>query len=109
MDLRKQSSITDFPKKEPAGEIVLMSTALLVIIIVNTPAQNTYALLIEIPVEIRIGTLEIAKPTLLWINDGLMAIFFFLVRLELKREMGEGELSDFRSIFLPGVVRWEVC
>jgi NhaA family Na+:H+ antiporter len=50
-----------------------------------------------------VGALQIAKPLLLWINDGLMAIFFFLVGLELKRELIEGELADRRNIILPGV------
>lgn len=62
-----------------------------------------YRLLISTPVEIRIGQLEIAKPLLLWINDGLMVIFFFLVDLELKRELIEGELSDMKNIILPGL------
>ena len=62
-----------------------------------------YALLIDTPIEIRIGTFEITKPLLLWINDGLMAGFFFLVGLELKRELIEGELSNRRKIILPGV------
>ena len=69
----------------------------------NTPLQHYYTLFLDTPVEIRIGALEIAKPLLLWINDGLMAIFFFLIGLELKRELIEGELSDKRNIILPGV------
>jgi NhaA family Na+:H+ antiporter len=55
------------------------------------------------PVEIRVGALYIAKPLLLWIKDGLMAVFFFMVGLELKRELLEGELSDKRNIILPAV------
>lgn len=91
-----------FLKLESAGGILLMITATLAIIVANTPLEPYYALLLDTPVEIRIGALEIAKPLLLWINDGLMAVFFFLVGLELKRELVEGELSDKRNIILPG-------
>lgn len=80
-----------------------MSAAVLAMIIANSPLRVYYDLLLGTPVEIRIGALEIAKPLLLWINDGLMAVFFFLVGLELKREVIEGELSDKRNIILPGV------
>src|SRR5512134_724711 len=54
-------------------------------------------------IEIQIGTLEIAKPLLLWINDGLMAVFFFLVGLEIKREFKEGQLSTPAQAILPAV------
>mgnify|MGYP003877115535 CR=1 FL=1 len=94
--------LTNFLKLESAGGILLMATAVLAIIVANSPLESYYALLLDTPVEIRIGALEIAKPLLLWINDGLMAIFFFLVGLELKRELVEGELSDKRNIILPG-------
>jgi len=80
-----------------------MLAAALALVCANTPLQVYYTLLLDTPVEIRIGSLEIAKPLLLWINDGLMAVFFFLVGLELKRELIEGELSDKRNIILPGV------
>lgn len=65
------------------------------------PLAPLYELLITTPVEIRVGAVEIEKPLLLWINDGLMAMFFFLVDLELKREMLEGELSHKEGIILP--------
>jgi NhaA family Na+:H+ antiporter len=97
------SSIDSFLKLESAGGIILIMAALVAIILANTPLAQYYQLLLSTPVEIRIGSLEIAKPLLLWINDGLMAVFFFLVGLELKRELIEGELADKRNIILPGV------
>lgn len=80
-----------------------MLAAVFAMILANSPYQNYYDLLKSTPVEVRVGTLHIAKPLLLWINDGLMAIFFFLVGLELKRELIEGELADKRNIILPGI------
>ena len=103
MKKSKETFISRFLRLEASGGIILMFSAVLALVLANTPWQSWYALLIETPVEIRIGTLEIAKPLLLWINDGLMAVFFFLVGLELKRELIEGELSDKRNIILPGV------
>jgi NhaA family Na+:H+ antiporter len=103
MKNREKSFIADFFQMESAGGITLMIAALLAMVVANSPLQPLYQLFLDIPVEIRIGNLEIAKPLLLWINDGLMTIFFFLVGLELKRELVEGELSDVRKIILPAV------
>jgi len=103
MNQQNHSYISGFFKLESAGGILLMFTAVLAIIFANSPLASIYDLLLSTPVEIRIGALEIAKPLLLWINDGLMAVFFFLVGLELKRELIEGELADKRNIILPGV------
>ncbi len=96
-----QSLFKDFFQKESASGILLMIAALSAIIIANSPFYNLYHALLDTPVEIRIGALHIAKPLILWINDGLMAIFFFLIGLELKRELVEGELSDPKKIILP--------
>lgn len=101
--MTNETFIQRFLKLESSGGILLMIAAAAALVIANTPLDKYYALLLDTPVEIRIGGLEIAKPLLLWINDGLMAIFFFLVGLELKRELLEGELSDPRNIILPGV------
>ncbi|MFT5395146.1 MAG: NhaA family Na+:H+ antiporter [Gammaproteobacteria bacterium] len=95
--------LKDFFKLEAASGILLVLTAILAMIIANSPLDYLYALFLDLPVEIRVGPLLIAKPLLLWINDGLMAIFFFLVGLELKREIMEGELSDSSSIVLPAM------
>ena len=95
--------LKDFFKLEAAGGILLVFTAALAIIIANTPLDHFYDLLLDMPVEIRVGPLMIAKPLLLWINDGLMAVFFFLVGLELKREILEGELSNVNNIALPAI------
>jgi len=80
-----------------------MLAALLAMIVANSPLQHWYALLLDVPVEVRIGALQIAKPLILWINDGLMAVFFFLVGLELKREVLEGELSRPANVLLPAL------
>jgi NhaA family Na+:H+ antiporter len=98
-----QATIRNFLKMESAGGIVLMAAAVLAIIAANSGAAGLYSYFIETPVEVRVGALQIAKPLFLWVNDGLMAIFFFLVGLELKREFLEGELSDPSSIVLPAV------
>ena len=103
MNNTQESFISGFFKLESAGGIILIFAAVLALIFANTPLQIYYALFLDTPVEIRIGAFEIAKPLLLWINDGLMAIFFFLIGLELKRELIEGELSDKRNIILPGI------
>ena len=103
MSNTQESFISSFLKLESAGGIILMFAAVLALVFANTPLHSYYALFLDTAVEIRIGDFEIAKPLLLWINDGLMAIFFFLIGLELKRELIEGELSDKRNIILPGI------
>ncbi|HEX9658334.1 MAG TPA: Na+/H+ antiporter NhaA [Bacteroidota bacterium] len=103
MKSSSNSFIARFLQQESSGGILLVSAAFLAILLANSPLYSLYQLLIDIPVAIRIGALEIAKPMLLWVNDGLMAIFFLLVGLELKREFLEGELSNRKKIMLPGL------
>lgn len=95
--------IREFLKLESAGGILLLGAAVLALVCANTPLAAYYGELIRVPAEIRIGPFEIAKPLLLWINDGLMAVFFFSVGLELKRELREGELADWRKAALPAL------
>lgn len=103
METLNHFAFKKFLKLESAGGIILMATALLAMIVANSPASFYYDLLLNTPVEVKVGALEIAKPLLLWINDGLMAVFFFLVGLELKRELIEGELSEPKNIVLPAI------
>ncbi|MEM9277763.1 MAG: Na+/H+ antiporter NhaA [Pseudomonadota bacterium] len=93
--------IQDFLRLETSAGIILMFAALLALIANNSFLAEYYGQFLSTPVKIQIGGLEIAKPLLLWINDGLMAIFFFLVGLEMKREILEGELSSFSKASLP--------
>ena len=97
-----QDAIASFFKMESASGILLMVAAILAMVVANSPLSLWYQLLLDTPVQVRVGQLDVAKPLLLWINDGLMAMFFFLVGLELKREIVEGELSTLRKVVLPG-------
>ncbi len=90
-----------FMHNPAAGGILLFIAAVLAIVVDNSPIANLYDALLSTPMVIQIGAFEIDKPLLLWINDGLMAIFFFLVGLEIKRELLEGELSSPSQAALP--------
>jgi len=103
LNSEKENFIARFLKMESSAGIILMMATAIALIVSNTALNYYYNLLLDTPVEIRIGALQIAKPLLLWINDGLMAVFFFLVGLELKRELIEGELSDIKNIMLPAI------
>lgn len=95
--------ISDFLRQETAGGVMLMGAAVFAIILANSPLDVYYDLLVDTPVVVAVGTFEIAKPLLLWVNDGLMATFFLLVGLELKRELIQGELSTPKDVVLPAM------
>jgi len=95
--------IDNFIKKESTAGILLISVTLLALFLQNSFFSDIYNGFLHTHVEIRFGHLQIAKPLLLWVNDGLMAIFFFLVGLEVKREILEGHLSSLKQIALPGI------
>jgi len=88
-------------RHEAASGIALMLAAALALILANSPFAASYDLLLSTHGSVRIGDFGIDKPLLLWINDGLMAIFFLLVGLEIKREVIGGELSDRKRALLP--------
>ena len=98
---KKFSFIKDFFELEAAGGILLIIATFLAITVANSNLFTHYQAFIDMPVQVKIGVLDIHKPLILWINDGLMAIFFFVVGLELKREFLEGELSNFKKAALP--------
>ena len=95
--------IKDFIQKDSSSGILLIFVTLLALILQNSAMSAHYMSFLHTPVEIRFGELHIAKPLLLWVNDGLMAIFFFVVGLEVKREVMEGHLSSPSQIVLPGI------
>ena len=96
-------TIRDFLKLESSSGLLLIGSMALALICANTPLSSLYGAFLETHVAVHIGALVLAKPLLLWINDGLMAVFFLLVGLEVKREVLEGELSSIPQVALPGI------
>lgn len=86
---------------EAAGGVVLGLSAIAAMVFANTWLSGLYDRFLSTVIEVRIDTLAIEKPLLLWVNDGLMAVFFFLVGLEIKRELMDGHLSSWRQSSLP--------
>ncbi|MCB1882755.1 MAG: Na+/H+ antiporter NhaA [Geminicoccaceae bacterium] len=84
------------------GGVVLLLAAVLALVLANSPLYGAYEALLATPVTAGVGALVIDKPLLLWVNDGLMAVFFFQVGLEIKREVLEGHLAEREQILLPG-------
>jgi NhaA family Na+:H+ antiporter len=94
-------AIREFLRLEAAAGVILFGTAVVAVIADNSPLAPWYDALFDLPVSVRIGALVLDKPLLLWINDGLMAVFFLLVGLEIKREFLDGELSSGSQAILP--------
>ncbi|OYX45306.1 MAG: Na+/H+ antiporter NhaA [Rhodobacterales bacterium 32-67-9] len=92
-----------FFRHDAAGGVVLMVAALLALIIANSSLSDGYHALLTKKFSILLDGEGLSKDLILWINDGLMAIFFFLIGLELKREMMEGKLRNPRDVLLPGM------
>ena len=96
-------AIKNFFSREEKSGILLLIFATLALIIVNGPLQSVYYDVKNASIPISIGDFNFTKSISHWVNDGLMAIFFFVIGLELKREILEGELSSFDRIVLPAI------
>ena len=97
------TTIQTFLKRESSAGVLLIFITIIALILQNSGFSEMYAKFLHTHVEIRFGEFQIAKPLLLWVNDGLMAIFFFLIGLEVKREVLEGHLSSVSQAILPGI------
>lgn len=95
--------IQNFLKQEAAGGILLFIFATFAIILANTPLSGLYFGFLQMPVHLQVGSFLIHKPLLMWVNDGLMAIFFMLVGMEVKRELLEGSLSSYQKAIFPAI------
>ena len=98
-----RTTFQKFFSLEAAGGILLLIAAVLAMILKNSAAGPLYAGFLDTPGVIQVGALKIAKPLFLWVNDGLMAIFFFTIGMEVKREVMVGELSELNQIVLPAL------
>jgi len=93
----------DFLRLESAGGLILVFAAILALVLANSPLADLYAHVLNLKFTVMVESFGVSKPLLLWINDGLMAIFFLLVGLELKREVVDGQLSSPDQIALPAL------
>lgn len=95
-------AIDRFFSHEASGGILLMLSAIAALVVANSGLAGSYDAFLGAYLGLTVNGEGLEKPAILWINDGLMAIFFFLIGLELKREMMEGKLKNPRDVVLPG-------
>ncbi len=94
--------IKEFIERESSSGILLIFATILALLLSNSFLSGYYESFLHIPVEIRVGPLHLDKSLYHWVNDGLMAVFFLLIGLEVKREILEGHLSSLSQVALPG-------
>ncbi|UFS62322.1 Na+/H+ antiporter NhaA [Sulfurimonas sp. HSL-3221] len=97
----RNETLLQFLKRESAIGVLLIVSTVMALAMANSPLHSFYSYFLSIPVVISFDEFAIAKPLLLWINDGLMAVFFFMVGLEIKREVLEGSLQERSKVALP--------
>ncbi|MEX6016518.1 Na+/H+ antiporter NhaA [Providencia vermicola] len=95
--------IRKFLRLEAAGGLLLIIAAIVALIMANSPAQGLYQQFLDIPISVKISSLELDKPLILWVNDFLMAIFFLVVGLEVKRELLECSLAGKDKAIFPAI------
>lgn len=93
--------LQEFMKTESFSGILLLFSAILALIVANSPLSGLYTDLFQAKLTVGFQDANISKPLILWVNDGLMAIFFLLIGLEIKRELKYGELSTLQTALLP--------
>lgn len=96
-------ALQQFIKIESSAGVLLVVAIAAALLVANSPLQHLYSGLLDLPLIVALGDFGIEKPLLLWVNDGLMAIFFLLIGLEVKRELLEGELSSRDQVVLPAI------
>ena len=97
------NALTRLIQHEAFAGVLMILAAVMALIFANTGLSGAYYGFLNTEVSLLINDVGLTKPLLLWINDGLMAMFFFLIGLELKREMVEGRLKNPRDVMLPGI------
>ncbi|TDI60393.1 MAG: Na+/H+ antiporter NhaA [Alphaproteobacteria bacterium] len=97
------ATLKNFIHHESTGGIVLFAAALVAMVVANSGLSDAYQEFMHLPLAVQIGSYSIDKSLLHWVNDGLMAIFFFFIGLEVKREVLQGELSNASQIVLPAL------
>ncbi len=101
MAIKPISNIERFLKSEATAGLMLMAAAAMALAVANSPLASSYAAFVDLPLTVGAGPFALSKTVLHWVNDGLMAAFFFLVGLEIKREAVAGELSTRAKAALP--------
>lgn len=97
------AALKNFLRLESSAGVLLVMATIAALLVSNSPLSGLYERLLNVPLIIALGDLSVNKPLLLWINDGLMALFFFLIGLEVKREILEGQLSSRDQLVLPAL------
>ena len=95
------SPFQKFVKIEGFSGILLLITTIIALVWANSPLADSYRAIWEYKVGVTTTDFELYKPLILWVNDGLMAIFFFLIGLEIKREFYIGELNSLKKLAFP--------